>query len=452
VNEGEPTVKKYLLIALGAVLALGLVVALVSGSVPLLARDKAAAHALNEDTSTPAVAPTVDAQPNYTIVAEGVVVPAQYATLSMAASGIVDQVLAEEGATVQAGQVILRLQSTHQQAAVAEAQAAMATAQAQYEALDAGPRTQEIASAQASLQASQARLARLKEGARPEEIAAAEAALAAAQATLQRLYDGPDEQTRIAAQADLANAEAAVKQAQAAYDQVASRADIAMLPQSLQLEQATNNYKAAKARYDALFAKPDADVVANAEAQVKQAQANLDQLREPVTKNEIAEAEAGVRQAQAQVDLLMAGARAEEIAASAAAVDQAQAALQQAQASLADTELRAPFAGTLAVLNVKAGEQVGAGMPVAQLADLSTWQIETDDLTELDVVSVHEGDRVTLTFDAIQDLELGGTVVRIKPLGEEKRGDITYTVIIRPDEQDPRLRWKMTAVATIPQP
>jgi hypothetical protein len=41
-------------------------------------------------------------------------------------------------------------------------------------------------------------------------------------------------------------------------------------------------------------------------------------------------------------------------------------------------------------------------------------------------------------------------VVRIKPLGVEKLGDVTYTVVIQPDEQDARLRWKMTAVATIP--
>ena len=157
-----------------------------------------------------------------------------------------------------------------------------------------------------------------------------------------------------------------------------------------------------------------------------------------------------IQQAQAQLDLLMAGARDEELAAALAAVDQAQAGLQQAQASLIDTELPAPFSGTVAVMHVKEGEQVGGGMPVVQLADLTTWQVETDDLTELDIVNVQEGDRATLTFDAIEGLELTGVVERIKPLGEEKRGDITYTVIIRPDEQDPRLRWKMTAVATIP--
>jgi HlyD family secretion protein len=57
---------------------------------------------------------------------------------------------------------------------------------------------------------------------------------------------------------------------------------------------------------------------------------------------------------------------------------------------------------------------------------------------------------VVLTFDAIPSLELGGTVLRIKPIGQEKLGDVTYTVIVRPDEQDPRLRWNMTAVVTIP--
>jgi HlyD family secretion protein len=157
-----------------------------------------------------------------------------------------------------------------------------------------------------------------------------------------------------------------------------------------------------------------------------------------------------VRQARAQLDLLLAGARAQEIAAADAAVDRAEAGLRQAQASLDDTALFAPFDGTLAVLHVKEGEQVAAGRPVVELADLASWQVETDDLTELDVVGVQVGDGARLTFDAVEGLELAGTVQRIKPRGEEKRGDVTYTVVIRLDDQDPRLRWRMTAVAEIP--
>jgi multidrug efflux pump subunit AcrA (membrane-fusion protein) len=441
--------KKYLLVTVGGLVAVTIVVVLISSTMPLFAKNKAAAHALAVGQGTVPPAESSGAAPDG-IVAEAVVVPVQYAMLSMPAGGIVAAVLAEEGDVVEAGQVILRLQDVHQRAAVAQAEAALARARAQLAALEAGPRNQEITAAQASLDAARARLARLNEGARPDEIVAAKATLQAAQASLQRLYEGPDQQARIAAEADLANAEAALHQAQAAYDQVAGRSDVAMLPQSLTLQQATNLYDAAQARYDALFAAPKADLVAGAEAQVKQAQAAVDRLLAPATENEIAEAEAMVRQAQAQVDLLKAGARDEEIGAAAAAVAEAEAALEQVQATLADTELKAPFAGTLAALNVKEGEQVIPGSATAELADLAAWQVETDDLTELDVVHVKEGDRVKVSFDAIENLELPGTVVRIKPMGQEKLGDITYTVVIRLDEQDSRLRWNMTAVVTVP--
>jgi len=447
-------VKRYVMIGVGAVIGLAVVLVLILSSTPLWAGGKAAAHALEEGEIV--APPAADssavevAQDDYQVVAEAVVLPVEHATLSMQASGVVAELAVEEGATVEAGQLILRLQDAHQQAAVAQAEAGLASARARLAGLEAGPRNPEIAAAQASLDAAQARLARLEQGTRVEELTAARASLQAAQASLERLYAGPDEHTRIAADADLDNAEAALRQAQAAYDLVADRGDIMMLPQSLALEQATNAYEAAKARYQALFADPDADVVANARARVAQAEATVELLEEPVTENEIAEAEAMVRQAQAQLDLLLAGVRDQEIAAAASLVDEAQAALQQAQAGLVDTELRAPFSGTVASLAVKVGEQVVAGQPVVQLADLSQWQVETDDLTELDVVRVHEGDPVEVTFDAIEGLKLAGTVARIKAIGQESLGDITYTVVVGLEEQDPRLRWNMTAVVTVP--
>lgn len=243
---------------------------------------------------------------------------------------------------------------------------------------------------------------------------------------------------------------AATAAAQAAYDPIAGRADAGMLPQSLQLEQATNNYEAAKAGYDSLFAEPEAYQIAEARAQVKQAESVLERVLRPATEGQIAEANAAVRQAQARVDLLAAGARAEELAAATAAVAQAQAALDSANEALADTELRAPFSGTLAALHVTAGEQAAPGAPIAEVGDLSQWQVETSDLAELDVPRIQEGQAVTLTFDAIPGLSLRGSVVRIQPLGVEKVGDVTYKVVIQPAEKDQRLRWNMTAVVTVP--
>ena len=102
-------------------------------------------------------------------------------------------------------------------------------------------------------------------------------------------------------------------------------------------------------------------------------------------------------------DLVEAGARSETIAAAEAEVAAAEAGLEQARVALAETELKAPLAGTVASLEVKEGEQVVPGSPVVVLADLSAWQIETDDLTELNIVRIREGDPVKISVDAIPD-------------------------------------------------
>jgi HlyD family secretion protein len=101
------------------------------------------------------------------------------------------------------------------------------------------------------------------------------------------------------------------------------------------------------------------------------------------------------------------------------------------------------------MLDLKMGEFVAPGAPSVHLADLGAWQIETTDLTELNVVRASVGSPVTMTFDAIPGLELPGRVSRIRPLGENKQGDITYVLTITPDRQDQRLRWNMTAAVSI---
>ena len=117
--------------------------------------------------------------------------------------------------------------------------------------------------------------------------------------------------------------------------------------------------------------------------------------------------------------------------------------------ALKDVDLQIGPGEFVAEIGPIAGEQVAAGAVVVRLADLSAWQIETDDLTELNVVRVKEGARATLTFDALPGVHLTGKVVRIKPIGEKKQGEMTYTVVIQPDNHEERLRWNMTATATI---
>lgn len=397
--------------------------------------------------ATPTPLPAIETDPQ--IIVDAVVVPARFAEISLAASGIVAEVLVTEGDFVEAGQVLARLENERQVIAIAQAEAQVRSAQARIAELEAGSRPEEVAAAQAAVDIANATLAKLNEGSRTEDIAAAEAALAAAQAAYQEVLDGAEDEQLIQAEADLANAEAALRQAQAAFDEVKWRNDVAALPQSAELERATNNYEAARARYDLLAAGANASEIASARAQVEQAQATLDTALAPASESDIAAAEAEVRRAEAQLALLEAGTRPETILAAQADLVAAQTSLMQSQLELADTELKAPFAGTIASLDLEAGEQVAATIPVVQLADLSEWRVETDDLTEINVVYVQVGDSVSISIDALPELELTGTVERIKPLGENKQGDITYTATIIPDGSDDRLRWNMTASVII---
>lgn len=383
------------------------------------------------------------------VTAEGKLVPQRIAGLSLVAGGVIAEVPVREGQAVAAGQVLVRLANTAQAAALAQAQSSLARAQAQLAEQKTGPRPQEVAAAQAAVDAAQAQVDRLTQGARPEDLAAGQAALAAAQADLAKVREGAEPEQLTASANELANAQAALRQAQTAYDRIQGNADAATYPQALALEQATNNFNAAKARHTQLQRGASAATVAKANAGVQQAAAELDKLKAAPRPAELAAAQAEVRRAQAQLDLLKAGARPEALQAGEATVAAAQADVQRAEAALRDTELVAPYAGTLVTLDARQGEQVAPAAPVARLADLAAWQIETTNLTELGVTRVREGAAARMTFDAVPGLELTGKVSRIRALGENRQGDMVYTVVILPDQTDPRLRWNMTSQVTI---
>jgi len=383
-----------------------------------------------------------------TIVVDARLVPVRRADLSLAVGGIVAEVLVQEGESVSAGQLLLRLTANQQLVAVARAQADLQRAQATLAELTAPPRVETVAQTEAALVAAQARYTRLAQAALPGDIAAAEAALGVSQASLNKVLEGASDQQLIAARADLANAEALLKQAQSAYNLVKWRNDLGALPQSAALQQATNNYEAAQARWADLERGASQADIAGANAQVRQSQVQLNTLRTAMP-SDMAAAQADVNAQQAQLDLLLAGPSAETVAVAAAEIAAATAALQQAFVALGETELRAPFAGTIAALDIEAGEQGAPGVALLQLADLSAWQIETEDLTELDVVGITPGLSVSLNFDAIPDLELSGVVQRIRPIGQDNRGDIVYTVVIDPAQQDARFLWNMTTIVTL---
>jgi HlyD family secretion protein len=432
-----------LLLGAGSALAAGYQLGYVEPS-RLLAQS--AVQAPVADASA-ADAPSVAPVTQRIVIADGKVVPVQDAHVGLTMGGVVTALLVNEGDFVAAGELLLQLDDQDAQVAVRQAQADLMRTQARYAELVAGALPEDIAAAEANLAAATARLARLELSTANGDIGAYEAVLAQAQANLRAVTDGAAEAQLIEARAGLQNAEAELRRAQRAYNDVAWRNDVGATPQSAALETATNNFEAANARLADLENGATQAEIAQASAQVRQADAQLNALRSS-RPADIAAAQAEVRSAQAQLDKLLAGSRPELVAQAEADVAAATARLQQQLVALAKLQLRAPIDGTVATLDVGLGEQVNPGVPVARMADFGQLQVETADLTELQVVEIQPGDRATITFDALPDVTVIGTVASIRPFGETSAGDIVYQVVLTLPEQDARLRWNMTATVT----
>lgn len=244
------------------------------------------------------------------------------------------------------------------------------------------------------------------------------------------------------AELNLRNAEDAVHQAQVSLD-AARQAEVTGI------QTAEEQIEASQATLNNVQQGAEVDQLASARAQLANARANYTRMTGDQRVAAIDGVQAAVESAQANLALLRAGAPESELIVAKAQVQTAEADLDQARLDLAETVLGAPFDGVIAAVDLKENEQISAGVPVVQLADTSVWQIESTDLTELQIIDVQEGSDVTVTFDALPDLELSGTVTRIRSFGEDRQGDVIYTVVVTPDQHHDQLRWNMTATIRI---
>lgn len=128
-------------------------------------------------------------------------------------------------------------------------------------------------------------------------------------------------------------------------------------------------------------------------------------------------------------------------------VKQAENALTEAKENLADYTIRAPFAGTLAKIDIKINDSVSAGTVAATL--ITGQRIAETSLNEVDVAKVKIGQKVTITFDAIEGLSITGEVAEIDSIGTVAQGVVTYGVKISFDTQDERVKPGMSVSAAI---
>ena len=358
------------------------------------------------------------------ITAEAVVEPERWSALGIKASGEVIEVLVEEGDTVEAGQLLVRLDPTDYELSVGEARAALESAKAELRAKTAGPRPEDVAAAEAQLEASLGGLA--QSAAQRDDVAG-----------------GPPAVQIAAAQAQLA-------QALADYNVAVNQHERTLTCYKEEDEDGNKELKCPA--LGPLEERARANI-ALSEQKIAAAQALINQLYSGADRELLRAANAGVAAAaaqreamQAQLDLLLAGASVEEIAAIEAKVTQAEVGLEAAKAALAHAEVRAPFAGTVTSVMVEVGNSMRPGQVAVVLATLERLQARTTDLTELDIVHVSVGQPVVVTADGLAGREFRGVVSDISLRGTESRGQVVYDVYVDLiDADDAPLRWGMTA-------
>ncbi len=281
----------------------------------------------------------------------------------------------------------------------------------------------QVRQARANLESAQARLDQLLEPPDQKDVEAARASLVAAQASYDKLVKGPSKDEVASAKASVDRAKAQLDLAQSAYDRVKYRPNIAMLPQSLQLQDATISYQQALAQYRL--------------------------ATQGASEAQLAAAKAQIAQADAQLAKLLKGADSYQVAIAKTQVETAQVALEQAKLLLEKTSLTAPIDGTIAQVNIVVGQTfAGVGKPAILLDDASGFHLDVS-VDELDIRSVKVGQDATITLDSDPKANLHGHIAYVSPVSTVEAGAVSYRVRVNLDHTDFPLRSGMSAVANI---
>lgn len=133
-------------------------------------------------------------------------------------------------------------------------------------------------------------------------------------------------------------------------------------------------------------------------------------------------------------------------------VEQRANALADAQQTLSNYTLTAPFDGVMASVSVDIGASAvmaSANSSAALGTIVTDKKLAQVTINESDIVKVRLGQKATMTFDAIDGLQLTGDVVEINTLGTVTSGVVTYKVKLAFSTNDPRILPNMSVSVDI---
>ncbi|MBL8055701.1 MAG: efflux RND transporter periplasmic adaptor subunit, partial [Anaerolineales bacterium] len=319
--------------------------------------------------------------------------------LSFSVSGLVPvaRVNVSLGEAVQAGDVLAELDPADLQLAVTQAEQSLRNAELALAQLTAPPRAEDLAVAEANLRLAKAQVFQASQGTTQRQVEVARLNLVLAQQQLDQLNQRMDDLVEQGKFGDKQSLEG-------------------------QQKQLIENARVAEQRYL--------------------------QAKEPASPGRAGSALASVEQAEVALAKLKRGPSAEDRRIAEIQVEQAQAGLEQARRNLAEAQLRAPFAGVVAAVNIREGEPAAGALPAVVLVDTTLYHVDVA-VDEIDIARIAAGQSVTVTVDALPNDVFSGVVDRIAPQASVTAGVVSYAVRVVVTGGDPRLRAGLTATAEI---
>ncbi|MBN2550847.1 MAG: efflux RND transporter periplasmic adaptor subunit [Anaerolineales bacterium] len=391
------------------------------------------------------------------VSAEGQVVSLNQVSLAFTQAGRVEAILVSVGDSVEQGQVLAKLETDTLDAAVKQAETSLALAQANLQAARTGLERAHYA---AHLQDAPSRTRSWQEdwpseidqpvwyfdkaqetASAQKELESARSALATEQANLQSVLEKTTSADLLAAEARLADAQAAFLVADDVLERAKKSPDDEIEDQAqANYDRAESELEAAQTHYDQILTTQGAEDVSEARARLAVAQERYDTALDRLYALQTADQSWDVKIAQ------------ESVQQAEAAAAQAQAALDAARVALDQAVLTAPVNGVVVMLDIEIGEMASPGVAYLQLMDLTAWQVETIDLAEVDVALIRVGLPARITLDAFPGQVFPGVIREISHLGEDRRGDVTYTVTVDFTPGDVPVRSGMTAFVEVDLP
>ena len=340
--------------------------------------------------------------------------------------GKVIKIYKDEGNSIKTGDVLADIDSSTQQFAVKQQDAAVKLKQAKLDELKAGSRDEQIDQAEAAAKAAKAKLDELKAGTRPEQLEQAQAAVN--------------------------NAKTGVDTAQTSLNYWTDKYEKA---KALRESNAASENDLTDARYKMDTAS---EQLKSAESQYQSAAAQLELLKNGATSQSIQGAQANYEQALSQVELLKKGSTNQAIRAAEADLEQTQAALDQAKLNLSKYNIRANSDGVYLYKNVNIGDIVNPGSSIGTISDTKdSWVKVYIPQRNLQAVSLNQ--EVTLNSIALPGKTIKGQIIFISSEAEytpkntetnESKENTVFKLKIKILDNVDALKPGMTVDANIP--